>query len=42
MKDQVVAQFDLRKEQPMLATCLLALCLREERREALRPRLDRS
>jgi hypothetical protein len=22
MKDQVVAQFDLRKEQPVLATCL--------------------
>ena len=34
MKDQVVAEFDLRKEQPMLATRLFALCLSEKRSEA--------
>src|SRR6516165_7514916 len=37
MKDQVVAQFDLRKEQPVLATCLMALCLGEERGETGQP-----
>ena len=37
MKDQVVAEFDLREEQPVLATRLFALCFREERREAGQP-----
>src|SRR5260370_20851034 len=37
MKDQVVAEFDLREEQPMLATRLFALCLSEKRSDAGRP-----
>ena len=37
MKDQVVAEFDLREEQPMLAAGLLALCCGEERGEAGQP-----
>ena len=37
MKDQVVAEFDLREEQPMLATRLFALCLSEKRSEAGQP-----
>jgi hypothetical protein len=30
VKDQIVAEFDLREEQPMLATRLFALCLSEK------------
>ena len=37
IKDQVVAQFHLRKEQAVLATRLIALCVREEWCEAGQP-----
>jgi len=37
IKDQVVAEFDLREEQSVLTTRLLALCFTEERREAGQP-----
>ena len=37
MKDQVVAEFDLREEQPVLTAGLLALSLGEERGEAGQP-----
>jgi hypothetical protein len=37
VKNKVVAEFDLVKEQPVLATCPSALCLREEGREAGQP-----
>ena len=39
MKDQVVAEFDLREEQPMLAARLLVLSFAEERGEAGEPLL---
>ena len=37
IKDQVVAEFDLREEQPVLTAALPALSVAEERREAGRP-----
>ena len=37
IKDQVVAEFDLREEQPVLAPCLPALCVAEERRQTRPP-----
>ena len=42
MEDQVVAEFNLREEQPVLATSLLALFLRKERGEASQPISGRS
>jgi hypothetical protein len=39
MKDQVVAEFDLREEQPMLAACLPAFSFAEEWGEAGEPLL---
>jgi hypothetical protein len=37
MEDQVVAEFDLREEQPMLTAGLAALAFAEERGEAGEP-----
>src|SRR5438270_8157653 len=37
MKDQIVAEFDLREEEAMLAACLSALSFAEERGEAGQP-----
>ena len=37
IKDQVVAEFDLREEQPVLTARLPALCFTEERGEARQP-----
>ena len=37
IKDQVVAEFDLREEQPMLTTCLSALSIAEERGKISQP-----
>ena len=37
LKDQVVAEFDLREEQPVLTAALPALSVAEERREAGQP-----
>ena len=37
MEDQVVAEFDLREEQPMLAAGVSALSFAEERGEASEP-----
>jgi hypothetical protein len=37
IKDQIVAEFDLREEQPVLATRLFALCLSEKWGEASEP-----
>ena len=37
IKDQVVAELDLRAEQPVLTTCLFALCFSKEWSEARQP-----
>jgi hypothetical protein len=42
MKDQIVAEFDLREEQPVPAACVLALCCGKERGEAGQPFLAAS